>query len=1090
MLLGLQIQSYLLERSRVVSQAKGERGYHIFYQLLCGLDDDEKQSLFLGQLEEYSYLSGSGTYDIIGVNDAKDFTHTLYAMDIVGISKSLQLQIKRLLSGLLNLGNISFRPGAEDAASVHSRVSLDYAASLLHVERESLMKALCNKRIKAGVDIVSVPRRCEEAVYARDALGKWLYSKLFDFLIDRVNSNLKSSSGQSFFIGLLDVFGFETFAHNGFEQLCINYANEKLQNFFNDHVFRTEQALYESESISYSFIEYGDNGPCVDMIEGRSRSMFAILDEACMMPKASDLLIAEKLAQTLSKNSYFEKPRLNAKLNHTEKSFLIKHYAGSVCYSTEGFLDKNNDSLHPDLLALVAQSSSELLSSFCANVAEKADKKSSGFVSVCSQFRLQLASLMAALQKTRPHFIRCIKPNRAKVPGQFDRQAVVSQLRCGGVLEAVRVQLSGWPTHMPFSDFYGRYRVLANSAAASSAFSGDTKSAVSQLLEGAAVVKKLYQVGTTQVFFRSGSLLLLETERDKKLSNSVLNLQRVQRGHFGRQISCRRQGQIVRLQRLVRRLYTSFKFWRSSPDLIRFRSQRRCCRFLQSQIRSSLARMRYSAFRILKLLSATKLQCAWKNFVSRQVVQSLRSVRTRSVARPSTSQPVDRKRSRTALSLTDPSNIFSKPEAEVPRNVGRLDPAQRLVRLIRAMGATESDIEASEAEMKHVSKLIAQLENMARPMLILSEQVSIANLKSGQLDLTNPTKVGFLQSLSMQDSGWGSFSKRILFVLKGKQLHSISASKALLTSAELKYKGFLDLSAAEIQWGGEFAQRNMFVIITKSSGSHRFAADNPEELNSWLAALSNSGIKVRQMQADSKLPGVSTPARRSTQKKNMKGYLDKRGGGDSGIRTGWKRRWFVLRDGVLRYYRNDTEHEELGSVPVATGDCMLKRKPKERTVIELILPHREYELKALTVEDADEWSDAFLGLISISSSVLSPVSAVEERERSQSVFAQDVSIIPASSAELDHSNGVSEAESERAVVDEGSFFARILSLAKMIARSGDLAQMLHECINADRMGFLYVQKADRIGAAGWKRRFFVIKRKAMLCFETRQHALK
>lgn len=551
---GAKIQTYLLEKSRVVQQALGERSYHIFYQLCAGADTDLRERLHIRFAKDYRYLNQSGCLSIDNVDDAKEFQLLRNAMNVVQISKEDQEQSFEMLSAVLWLGNITFRAVEHDShVLVDDDDAVEVAAALLHCKSSDLVTALSTRRIRAGGDDIVQRLTLSQATDSRDALAKAIYSNLFDWLVERINKSLevgKQRTGRS--ISILDIYGFESFKKNSFEQLCINYANERLQQHFNRHLFKLEQEEYTSENIDWTRVDFEDNQECLDLIEKRPLGLISLLDEECMFPRASDLTLANKLKEHLKGNDCFKGER--------DKAFRVCHYAGEVVYETNGFLEKNRDLLHADLLQLLASCDCALPQLFGASIGEDAQKllsptrrangggTESQKQSVAAKFKGQLFKLMQRLESTEPHFIRCIKPNASQLPNIFEQELVLQQLRCCGVLEVVRISRSGYPTRHSHDEFAMRYGFLLPR---SLSYQEDMLDICVSILHQFGISPDMYQVGITKLFFRAGQIGHLEDVRLRTLQG-ITQVQALYKGYKARCIYKKRRSTTIFLQSLVR----------------------------------------------------------------------------------------------------------------------------------------------------------------------------------------------------------------------------------------------------------------------------------------------------------------------------------------------------------------------------------------------------------------------------------------------------------------------------------------------------------------------------------------------------------
>ncbi|XP_071907469.1 myosin-2-like isoform X3 [Coffea arabica] len=530
---GAEIQTYLLEKSRVVQLARGERSYHIFYQLCAGAPPSLRERLKLKEAKEYNYLNQSGCLAIHDVVDAHKFESLKEAFNTLRIHKESQEQIFAMLAAVLWLGNISFQViDNENHIEVVDNEAVTNAASLIGCNAQDLMVTLSTRKIQAGKDSVAKRLALQQAIDTRDALAKFIYSSLFDWLVDEINHSLamgKHRTGRS--ISILDIYGFESFKKNSFEQLCINYANERLQQHFNRHLFKLEQEEYELDGIDWTKVEFEDNHECLNLFEKKPIGLISLLDEESNFPKATDLTLADKLKQHLDTNPCFKGERGGA--------FIIHHYAGEVLYDTNGFLEKNRDPIHSDTIQLLASCSGHLSKLFASSVLNVLPKTASPLEqsgalgsqkqSVGTKFKGQLFKLMQQLENTTPHFIRCIKPNNKQLPGIYDKDLVLDQLRCCGVLEVVRISRSGYPTRITHQDFSRRYGFLLLEDSESQ----DPLSSSVAILQQFGVLPEMYQVGYTKLFFRAGQIGALEDTR-KQVLQGTLEVQKCFRAHRAR----------------------------------------------------------------------------------------------------------------------------------------------------------------------------------------------------------------------------------------------------------------------------------------------------------------------------------------------------------------------------------------------------------------------------------------------------------------------------------------------------------------------------------------------------------------------------
>ncbi|XP_029363477.1 myosin-1B-like isoform X3 [Echeneis naucrates] len=539
------IETYLLEKSRVTFQLLAERSYHIFYQILSNKKPDLIEMLLITTNPyDYPFIS-QGEITVLSINDTEELMATDSAIDILGFNMEEKLGIYKLTGAVMHNGNMKFKQKQrEEQAEPDGTEVADKVAYLMGLNSADLLKALCYPRVKVGNEYVTKGQTPQQVNNAMGALSKAVYEKLFLWMVTRINQQLDTKLPRQHFIGVLDIAGFEIFEMNSLEQLCINFTNEKLQQFFNHHMFVLEQEEYKKEGIAWEFIDFGmDLAACIELIE-KPMGIFSILEEECMFPKATDGSFKNKLYdQHQGKNSIFQKPKPSK--GKAEAHFSLIHYAGTVDYNISGWLEKNKDPLNDTVVQLYQKASLKLLSQLFATYAsadgqsaaggskKSYKKKGSSFQTVSALFRENLNKLMANLRSTHPHFVRCIIPNETKTPGSMDHHLVLLQLRCNGVLEGIRICRKGFPSRILYGDFRQRYRILNASAIPEGQFI-DSKKASEKLLSSIDVDHGQYRFGYTKVFFKAGLLGLLEEMRDERLTVLMTRIQAVARGYVTR----------------------------------------------------------------------------------------------------------------------------------------------------------------------------------------------------------------------------------------------------------------------------------------------------------------------------------------------------------------------------------------------------------------------------------------------------------------------------------------------------------------------------------------------------------------------------
>ncbi|KAJ8259936.1 hypothetical protein GJAV_G00175180 [Gymnothorax javanicus] len=537
------IETYLLEKSRVTFQLSAERSYHIFYQLMTGHKPELIEALLITTNPYDYHMISQGEITVKSINDVEEFLATDTAIDILGFNAEEKIGIYKLTGAVMHHGNMKFKQKQrEEQAEPDGTEVADKISYLMGLNSADLLKALCYPRVKVGNEFVTKGQTVPQVNNSVMALCKSVYEKMFLWMVVRINEMLDTKQQRNYFIGVLDIAGFEIFDFNTLEQLCINFTNEKLQQFFNHHMFVLEQEEYKKEGIEWEFIDFGmDLAACIELIE-KPMGIFSILEEECMFPKASDTTFKNKLFdQHLGKAAAFQKPR-PAK-GKAEAHFSLVHYAGTVDYNINGWLDKNKDPLNDSVVQLYQKSSMKLLAHLYAAHAgadeakgggKKAGKKKGGsFQTVSALFRENLGKLMTNLRSTHPHFVRCLIPNETKTPGLMENELVIHQLRCNGVLEGIRICRKGFPSRILYGDFKQRYKVLNASVIPEGQFI-DNKKASEKLLGSIDVDHTQYKFGHTKVFFKAGLLGLLEEMRDEKLAVLVTMTQALCRGFLMR----------------------------------------------------------------------------------------------------------------------------------------------------------------------------------------------------------------------------------------------------------------------------------------------------------------------------------------------------------------------------------------------------------------------------------------------------------------------------------------------------------------------------------------------------------------------------
>uniref|UniRef100_A0AAQ5YCM2 Myosin X n=1 Tax=Amphiprion ocellaris TaxID=80972 RepID=A0AAQ5YCM2_AMPOC len=642
---GGRIVDYLLEKNRVVRQNPGERNYHIFYAILAGTNSQQREALGLTHPDSYHYLRQSSCHGDETINDKGTFQDVLNAMRTMQFTEENIGEVLRLLAGILHTGNIEFMTAG--GAQVSSKSALNRTSELLGLNSEQLSEVLTHRSMILRGEEISTPLTVEQAVDSRDSMAMALYSQCFNWIIRKLNNRIR---GREDFksVSILDIFGFENFEVNRFEQFNINYANEKLQEYFNKHIFSLEQLEYNKEGLVWVDINWMDNGECLDLIE-KKLGLLALMNEESHFPKATDDTLLEKLHSQHSKNSFYVKPRVAVHY------FGVRHYAGEVVYDVRGMLEKNRDTFRDDILNMLRESRLDFVYDLFEHVLSR-NKQDTLKMStkhrrptVSSQFKDSLHSLMATLSTSNPYFIRCIKPNTHKMPDQFDQTVVLNQLRYSGMLETVKIRCTGFPIRRPFQDFFNSHVPTA-------------------------MVKLYAPLNNDWVFLRESLEHRLEKQREVEVLKAAMIIQAHVMGYMAR----KQYRKLLQCIVVIQKNYRAF-YWRRKFLLLRWAALT-----FQKRLRGQLARRAFS-----QLLEDRRRREEEQEELRRRLEEEQEELRRR----------LEEEMERWELESAEASEEASEPEEAIrPHEASQVEEILRLEREIQVLQRQKERQELSLTE--------------------------------------------------------------------------------------------------------------------------------------------------------------------------------------------------------------------------------------------------------------------------------------------------------------------------------------------------------------------------------------------------------
>ncbi|CAB1427869.1 unnamed protein product, partial [Pleuronectes platessa] len=993
--------------NRVVRQNPGERNYHIFYALLAGATKEHKSLYFLEEpAESFHYLRQSGCLKDKSLNDKELFNSVMEALKVLEFSEEEIRDMFKLLSGVLQLGNIEFMTAG--GAQITTKQVATNASELLGLDTFQLSEVLTQRSIILRGEEICSPLTIEQAVDSRDSVAMALYSQCFSWIILKINQKVKGKENFKS-IGILDIFGFENFQVNRFEQFNINYANEKLQEYFNKHIFSLEQLEYNREGVQWDAIDWMDNAECLDLIE-KKLGLLALVNEESRFPKGTDFTLLEKLHSRHATNPYYVKPRL------ADHQFGIKHYAGEVLYDAKGILEKNRDTFRDDILNMLKDSRLDFIYDLFEKVGSRNNEEKMGTArrkpTVSSQFRDSLHALMALLSVSNPFFIRCIKPNMEKNPNVFNPEVVLNQLRYSGMLETVKIRRAGFPVRRTFKEFFSRYKIMLKEKVATA---GDDKKRSTDILLKYDKTKKEWQFGKTKVFLKECLEQRLEKDRDEIRRQAAM----IVRAHL-LTFSAKKHFKRVRAGVL-----TLQKHFRKHLQRRRFMKQRKAALVLQKHRRGQVARTRV---RKLKEEKRKREEAQRKKEAGEEDKKSEDTRQMEEILQ------LEREIERLQKKREDEvSQLWAgaKPAAEAksPNGASAAPGASKEEEVDEGFHAEEECIPLpdfpppAETDAPLDQDMFAQLP--PPPPAFAEGTVPPAPPPPPPLPTDDVLADGIPPPPPLSPPGDDSIvppapppppahrppsgEEEKKEAAKGESERKVSMVESL-DGEEPIYSMPAD---TESDYDQEEEEGSVTAGDDSSvSGSNRGSAAPADEEHPRKSTCTNASIESYRGSSDSYADsddehdgmmdtdeevtngrvlllngngppyfhgylymkaGLMIPWRRrwcvlkdetfmwfrSKQESLKSGWLYKKGGGLSTLsRRNWKMRWFVLRDNKLMYYENDSEEKLKGTIDIRAAKEIMDNHEKENA-LNIVTDERTYQVFAESPEDASGWFNIF-----------------------------------------------------------------------------------------------------------------------------------
>ncbi|XP_032387774.1 unconventional myosin-X [Etheostoma spectabile] len=923
---GGRITDYLLEKNRVVRQNPGERNYHIFYALLAGTNAQQREAFGLSQPDSYHYLRQSSCVADKTINDHGTFQDVLNAMRTMQFTEENIGEILRLLAAILQAGNIEFMTAGGAQVSSKS-AALSRTSDLLGLTPDQLAEVLTHRSMILRGEEICTPLTVEQAVDSRDSMAMALYSQCFNWIIRKLNNRIRGKEDFKS-ISILDIFGFENFEVNRFEQFNINYANEKLQEYFNKHIFSLEQLEYNKEGLVWVDINWMDNGECLDLIE-KKLGLLALMNEESHFPKATDDTLLEKLHNQHSKNSFYAKPRVAV------HNFGVRHYAGEVLYDVRGMLEKNRDTFRDDILNLLRESRLDFVYDLFEHVLSRNKQDTLKSTkhrrpTVSSQFKDSLHSLMATLSTSNPYFVRCIKPNTHKMPDQFDQTLVLNQLRYSGMLETVKIRRTGFPIRRPFQDFCSRYKVLMRGVMKAE----DPKGSCLQLLHLYDSSSSEWQLGKTKVFLRESLEHRLEKQREMEVLRAAMIIQAHVMGYMARKQYRKLLHCIVVIQKNYRAFY-----WRRKFLLLRWAALT-----FQKRVRGQLARQAFSQLLEEKKRREEEERC-------RRMEEEMERERRRLEAERLAREHVER---RGAFKKDEPSCGLGKQEALkqgwLHKKGGGSSTLSRRNWKRRWFVLRQSKLMYFENDGEDKMKGVLDMHN--------AKEIIDNTGKENGINIVMPERTYHLIAESAEDaSQWFSVLSQVHGSTE-QEIREMHDEQANPQNAV----GTLDVGMIDSVCASDNPERpNSFVMITANRVLH-CNADTPEEMHHWITLLQRS-------KGDTRVDG---------QEFIIRGWLHKEMKNSTKASLKLKKRWFLLTHNSLDYYKSSERNAlKLGTL-VLNSLCSVIQ-PDEKVFRDtgywnVIVYGRKhsYRLYCKLLNEATRWATAIQNVIDAKAPIDTP----------------------------------------------------------------------------------------------------------------------